>query len=137
MPENARVRIAILDDYQEVALRMADWASLPATVEAITFHDTLADAQALARRLRGFQIIVSMRERTRFPAALLEQLADLRLIAATGRSQANIDLPAATRLGILVATTESPGGSTVELTWALILAVTRRIPQEDAALRSG
>lgn len=137
MRQTPNVRVAILDDYQHVALGMADWPRLPAGVTLTVFDDTLTDTQALAQRLRDFEIIVSMRERTLLPGALLEQLPSLRLIAATGRRQSNIDVSAATRLGIHIATTDSPGVSTSELTWGLIFAVTRRIPQEDAAMRAG
>lgn len=131
------VRIAILDDYQSVALRMADWSMLPEGVEIESFTAGIDEEEALVERLRPFQVLVSMRERTRLPASALERLPGLRLIAATGARQANIDVEAATRLGILISTTGSPGGSTSELTWALIFAITRRVPQEDAAMRTG
>jgi phosphoglycerate dehydrogenase-like enzyme len=136
-PSDNSIRIAILDDYQGVALRMADWGSLPSRARVTVFRDAVKDAEALVARLLPFQIIVSMRERTWFPAEVLERLPELRLIAATGRRQSNIDVEAATRLGILIAATASPGHSTTELTWALIFAITRRIPQEDAAMRMG
>jgi phosphoglycerate dehydrogenase-like enzyme len=130
------VRIAILDDYQSVALRMAEWSTLPAGVETESFVEGVDD-DALVGRLAPFQVVVSMRERTRFPVSVLERLPELRLIAATGARQANIDVEGATRLGILISTTGSPGGSTSELTWALIFAITRQVPQEDAAMRTG
>ena len=101
------------------------------------FRDGAEDDEALVERLRPFEVVVSMRERTRFPAPVLEQLPRLRLIAATGARQANIDVDAATRLGVFVSTTGSPGGSTSELTWALIFAVTRWVAREDAELRAG
>jgi len=130
------IRIAILDDYQSAALRMANWSSLPAGVEIEAFADGIDDEAALVERLKSFQIVVSMRERTKLPASVLERLPELRLIAATGARQANIDVDAATHLGVFVST-GSPGGSTSELTWALIFAVTRWIPHEDAAMRLG
>lgn len=130
-------RIAILDDYQGVALNVADWTSLPPDTALMVFRDVPEDESALIERLKPFHILVAMRERTSFPASILEHLPNLRLIAATGKRQSNIDLEAATRLGILVATTDSPGHSTTELTWALIFAITRRVPQEDAAMRAG
>ncbi len=131
------VRVAILDDYQGVALKMADWTALGPGVDVEAFLDEAEGDAALVERLRAFEVVVSMRERTRFPASVLEQLPRLRLIAATGARQANIDVDAATRLGVFVSTTGSPGGSTSELTWALIFAVTRWVAREDAALRSG
>ena len=131
------VRIAILDDYQSVALRMAEWSTLPAGVDVESFTKGADNDDALVERLRPFHVVVSMRERTRLPSSVLDQLSELRLIAATGARQANIDVEAATRLGIFISTTGSPGGSTSELTWALIFAITRRIPQEDAAMRTG
>ncbi|MDA1096842.1 MAG: D-2-hydroxyacid dehydrogenase family protein [Chloroflexi bacterium] len=136
-PTRPSTRIAILDDYQGVALQMADWSRLPADVEVLAFPDSLPDEAATVARLRGFQIVVSMRERTRFPSAVLQALPELRIIAATGARQSNIDIPAATRQGIYISTTDSPGRSTSELTWALIFAITRRLPQEDAAMRAG
>ncbi len=131
------IRIAILDDYQSVALRMAEWSTLPAGVEIESFTEGVDDGDALVERLRSFQVVVSMRERTRLPSSVLERLPELRCIAATGARQANIDIEAATRLGVFISTTGSPGGSTSELTWALIFAITRRVPQEDAAMRTG
>ena len=136
-PPPAGVRVAVLDDYQGVALRMADWEALGPGVEVVVFRDSARDDEALVERLRPFEVVVSMRERTRFPAPVLERLPRLRLIAATGARQANIDVDAATRLGVFVSTTGSPGGSTSELTWALIFAVTRWVAREDAALRAG
>jgi phosphoglycerate dehydrogenase-like enzyme len=136
-PRSMTVRIAILDDYQSVALRMADWSMLPEGVEIESFMAGIDEEEALVERLRTFQVLVSMRERTRLPVSALERLPELRLIAATGARQVNIDVEAATRLGIFISTTGSPGGSTSELTWALIFAITRRVPQEDAAMRTG
>lgn len=131
------MRVAILDDYQNVARGMADWASLPAGVEPTFFHDHLTDAGALRERLRDFQIIVAMRERTPFPAALIEALPKLKLLVTTGMRNAAIDLEAATRAGVLVCGTDSVGAPPAELTWGLILALARHIPREHAAMRAG
>lgn len=132
-------RIAVLDDYLHIAQEAADWSSLPGTAVEF-FHDTILDLDALVERLSGFDALVTTRERTRFPAAVLDRLPGLKLIAGTGARQANIDLDAANRLGIVVCTTgslPSRGNSTSELTWALILALTRNIAWEDRQMREG
>lgn len=131
------VKIAVLDDYQGMALRSADWASLPVGTDIRVFRDHVGDADALAERLQEFQIICSMRERTIFSRGLLERLPALRLLTTTGMRNAAIDLEAATELGILVSGTGGLGYPTAELTWGLILALARNIPVEDAALRQG
>lgn len=130
-------RVALLDDYQGVALEMADWAALgpQAAVEAFRYH--VRDEAALLRRLAPFEAVVAMRERTPFPERLLAGLPRLRLLVTTGMGNASIDIDAATRLGIVVCGTEGLAPPTVELTWALILAAVRRIPQEDRATRGG
>lgn len=128
-------KIAILDDYQNVAADLADWRRLDA--EITVFNDHVDDGDALVERLRGFAIVCAMRERTPFPRTLLERLPDLRLIATAGMKNAAIDVRAATELGIMVCGTPSPGHATAELTWGLILALLRRIPAEERALRAG
>jgi phosphoglycerate dehydrogenase-like enzyme len=130
-------RVALLDDYQGVAMGMADWASLGPRADVQAFHDHIRDDAPLLRRLAPFDAIVAMRERTPFPARILGGLPRLRLLVTTGMSNAAIDLDAATRFGILVAGTDGQAPPTVELTWALILAAARRVPQEDRAMRSG
>ncbi len=129
--------IALLDDYQDVALAMADWPGLGAGVRSEAFHDHLTDEGTIADRLGPFDVIVAMRERTPFPRSLLARLPALRLLITTGMSNASIDLAAATRLGIVVCGTEGLGYPTAELTWGLILALARRIPQESQAMRNG
>jgi phosphoglycerate dehydrogenase-like enzyme len=130
-------RVAVLDDYQGVAQEMADWGRLGPDVEVRVFRDHLDDADALVARLDPFQAVVAMRERTPFPAPLLARLPALRVLVTTGMANASMDLPAATRLGILVSGTRSLGHPTAELTWGLILALARSIPQEDRAVRRG
>ena len=130
-------RVAILDDYQNVAMSMADWSSLPAGVSAEAFSDHLADEDAVARRLAPFEIAVAMRERTPFPRSLLERLPNLRLLVTTGMRNAAIDVVAASELGVLVCGTNGLAQPTAELTWGLILALARRIPTEDAAAKRG
>ncbi|TLW94370.1 D-2-hydroxyacid dehydrogenase family protein [Saccharomonospora piscinae] len=129
------MRIAILDDYQNVALELADWASLNADIQVFTEH--IADHDELVPRLAGFDVVVAMRERTPFPASLLARLPDLRLLVTTGQRNAAIDLDAAREHDVVVCGTGYLPHPTVELTWALILAAHRRLPVELAAMRDG
>jgi phosphoglycerate dehydrogenase-like enzyme len=130
-------RVAILDDYQGVARRMADWASLPAGTEVVVFAGHVKDVGAVAERLADFDAVVAMRERTAFPRALLEKLPRLKLLVTTGMRNASIDVPAAVERGVLVCGTAGLPYPTAELTWGLILALLRRIPAEDRATREG
>ena len=130
-------RVALLDDYQNVALSMADWSSLPSDVTVTAFSDHLADPADVARRLSGFDVVVAMRERTPFQRGLLDALPDLRLLVTTGMRNASIDVEAAADLGITVCGTRGLGYPTAELTWGLILSLARRIPREDRATREG
>ncbi|MPZ74738.1 MAG: D-2-hydroxyacid dehydrogenase family protein [Nitriliruptorales bacterium] len=134
-PPAERPAVAVLDDYQGVALDSADWASLPVDVRA--FRDHIDDEDEVARRLAPFDIVVAMRERTAFPATLLRRLPRLRLLVTTGPRNAAIDVAAASGRGITVCGTESLASPTVELTWALLLALVRHVPEEDARIRRG
>jgi phosphoglycerate dehydrogenase-like enzyme len=126
-------RIAVLDDYQRVAARQADWGSL-AGHDVVFFHEPLVEP---AVALADFDVIACMRERTPFPADVLARLPRLRLLVTTGMRNASIDLDAAREQGVTVCGTGSLGSPTAELAWGLVLALARRIPSEDAALRSG
>lgn len=130
-------RIAVLDDYQGVVLSFPCWARLAGRATVDVYRDTFASEEALVRRLRPYEILVPIRERTCFPASLLEQLPALELLALTGRNSGHVDVAAATARGILVTETESSGASAIEHTMGLILAMVRRIPQEDRAMRQG
>lgn len=130
-------RVALLDDYQGVALRMADWKSLPAGTEVVAFPDHLADESALAARLADFDIVMAMRERTPFTRSLLERLPKLRLLITAGMRNASIDMKAAVERGVLVCGTSGLPYPTAELAWGLILGLMRRIPAEDRATREG
>ena len=130
-------RVAILDDYQNVARRMADWASLPAGTEVVVFADHLSGTDAIAKRLADFDAVVAMRERTPFPRALLERLPKLKLLVTTGMRNASIDVAAAIERGVTVCGTAGLPYPTAELTWGLILGLVRRIPTEDRATREG
>jgi len=130
-------RVAILDDYQNVARQMADWPSLPAGTDVVFFSDHLKDPVQVAARLADFDAVVAMRERTAFPRALLEKLPRLKLLVTTGMRNASIDVRAAVERGVTVCGTSGLPYPTAELTWGLILALLRRIPAEDRATREG
>jgi phosphoglycerate dehydrogenase-like enzyme len=130
------LRIAILDDYQNVAREFADWDSLNAKIEV--FNEHLPDAESVVARLADFDVLVLMRERTHFPAEVLRRLGRLKLLVTTAMGNSGIDIPAASALGIVVCGTGYPSVSaTPELTWALILAALRSIPLETQAVREG
>jgi phosphoglycerate dehydrogenase-like enzyme len=129
-------RIAVLDDYQHAAGRFADWSRLE-DHDVTFFHESLGDSATVARALASFEIVCLMRERTPFTAELLGRLPRLELLVTTGLRNASLDLEAAARRGVTVCGTEALGTPTAELTWALILALARRIPAEDRALREG
>jgi phosphoglycerate dehydrogenase-like enzyme len=129
--------IAILDDYQNVALSMADWSSLDGRIAITVFNDHLQDASAVVARLQPFDIVCVMRERTPMTRAVIERLPKLRLIASTGMVNASIDLKAAKEHGVEVAHTGYSSTPTIELTWALILASARNLIGENASLRAG
>src|SRR5688500_1942200 len=130
-------RIAVLDDYQSVAATFTDWSQVPEPIEVVDFSDHLADEDALVARLEPFDVVVAMRERTPFPRSLLSRLPNLKLLVTTGAKNASIDIAAAREHGITVCGTGAHPSGPVELTWALILAAARHLPQEDANVRKG
>jgi phosphoglycerate dehydrogenase-like enzyme len=130
-------RIAILDDYQRVALSMADWSVLGPGVSVQPFHERIGGEDALAERLRSFDVIVAMRERTPFPASLIKRLPALKLLVTTGRRNASIDVNAASARSVVVSGTSTLSTPPVELTWGLILSLARHIPRESAGMRNG
>jgi phosphoglycerate dehydrogenase-like enzyme len=132
-----RSRVAILDDYQGIARRMADWDSLPPGTEVVIFADHVSDEGALAARLVDVDAVVAMRERTPFPRTLLERLPRLKLLVTTGMRNASIDVGAAGERGVVVCGTAGLPYPTAELTWGLILALVRFIAVEDRATREG
>ncbi len=132
-----RVDIAVLDDYADAARDLADWSGLQAQGRVDVFTDHVVDADRLVERLTPYGAVVLMRERTPFPAAVIDRLDQLRLIVTTGRRNPVIDLAAAARHGVVVSHTDAISSSTVELTWALILAHSRHLVTEVATLRSG
>ena len=131
------VKVAILDDYQNVALQMADWSPLAGRATITVFNDHLDEPDALAARLAPFEVVCVMRERTPLTRGLLERLPRMKLIASTAFRNASIDLQAARERGIAVANTGYDSTPTIEMTWALILASARHVAAENASLRSG
>jgi phosphoglycerate dehydrogenase-like enzyme len=132
-----RFKIAVLDDYQNVALSLADWSALDDRATVTVFNDHLADSDAVVERLQPFDVVCVMRERTPMTRAIIERLPKLRLIASSAMRNASIDLKAAEERGVQVVHTGYTSTPTVELTWALILASARNLVDENASLRSG
>jgi phosphoglycerate dehydrogenase-like enzyme len=126
------MRVAILDDYQQVTLAGADWPDAEITV----FTEHIARTEALVRALEPFDVIVAMRERTPFSSERLSLLPNLKLLVTTGMGNASIDLTAARERGVTVCGTGGSHGATAELTWGLILAVARHIPDEDYRMKA-
>jgi phosphoglycerate dehydrogenase-like enzyme len=133
----AALRVALLDDYQGLARDYGPWERIDAQIELEVFTDHLDGDDECVARLESFDAIVAMRERTPFPRARLERLPRLRLLVTTGMANASIDLEAARELGVVVSGTPLGSSATAELTWGLILSLTRRICEEDANMRAG
>jgi len=129
------MRVAILDDYQQVALASADWSAVRALADIDVFTEHIERTEALVRVLEPYEVIVAMRERTFFDASRLGQLPGLRLLVTTGMMNGSIDLEAAAAHGVTVCGTGGSATSTAELTWGLILAVARHIPFEDQSMK--
>lgn len=132
-----RPRLAVLDDWQQVALASADWLPLDGRVDIDTYADHVTDEEALVERLEPYDVVVAMRERTPFPASLLERLANLRLLITTGTRNASIDVSAATSRGVTVCGTGMVTTGTPELTWGLLLALHRQLETEVGNVRAG
>lgn len=131
------MRIAVLDDYQGIALTQVDWAKARG-VTIVPFRDHVYDPDQLVARLQDFEGVMRIRERTEFPGSVLRRLPKLKLVLATGmRNARSIDLKTADELGITVCATEASHQTTVEVTWALILGLTRQIARETGSLRAG
>ncbi len=131
------MKVAVLDDYQEVAKDLADWSQLPTGAQVEYFTDHLTDEDELVERLKDFDVVMGMRERTPFRRSLLTRLPNLRLLVTSGRRNASFDLEAATELGVAVCGTGGAGEGPVELTWGLIIALARQIPLEHQRSREG
>jgi len=133
----SKYKIAVLDDYQDVAKSFADWTVLAKHADIKVFTDHLHGEDEIVARLMPFDIICVMRERTPLSAALLMQLPNLKLIVSTGARNRSIDVAAAEKLQIEVRNTGYLGHGALELTWALLMAIAKHIPQENANLRAG
>jgi phosphoglycerate dehydrogenase-like enzyme len=127
------LRCAVLDDYQDIALDLADWSPVRAT----SFREHFATQDDLVRAVHDHEILVIMRERTPFPAELFARLPNLRLLITTGMRNASIDLGAARAHGVTVCGTAGSSAPPTELTWALILGLARHLIPEATALRAG
>jgi phosphoglycerate dehydrogenase-like enzyme len=131
------MKIAILDDYQNIALSIADWSAIESRAGIIVFNDHIADSTALEQRLMPFDIICIMRERTPLGREILSQLPNLKLIVSTGKRNASLDTEACKDLGIEVAMTDYVETGAPELTWAVLMAIARKIPTEVQNLKAG
>jgi phosphoglycerate dehydrogenase-like enzyme len=132
-----RYRCAVLDDYQNVALKLADWSTLSADVEVKIFNEALGNEANVARALADFEIVCAMRERTPFPRALVQKLPKLKLLITTGMRNASIDVAAAKERGITVCGTPGTGNPTSAIAFALILELARHVGYESARMRAG
>jgi phosphoglycerate dehydrogenase-like enzyme len=130
------IRIAILDDYQNVALAAADWGSLGAETE-ITVFDSYIESDAVAAALQGFDVVVGMRERTPFPKSLIEALPDLKLLVTTGMRNLSFDMDVARERGVVVSGTAMLGYPASEHTVALMMALFKKIPHENQVMHDG
>ncbi|HEY1570468.1 MAG TPA: D-2-hydroxyacid dehydrogenase family protein [Pseudonocardiaceae bacterium] len=128
--------MAVLDDWEHAAATAADWSAL-SDVDVTVFTDHVADRAALVERLRPFEIVMLMRERTPMPAELVAALPDLRLLVTTGMRNRALDVPAARARGVLVCGTDGLRWAAPELTWSLIMALCRQVPKADASMRAG
>ncbi len=131
------IRCAVLDDYQNVALTMADWSKVTDDVEVTVFNESLGDTEAVARELREFEIVCLMRERTLFPRALFEKLPNLKLLVTSGARNAAIDMAAAKDHGVIVCGTDGAKHPTAELAVGLLIDLARNISVENARMKAG
>ena len=129
--------VAILDDYQNVALKLADWSPLAGQVEPVSFTRPFEGPDAVARALDGYPVIVAMRERTSFPAEMFDRLPELKLLVTTGMRNAAIDMATAREKGVLVCGTELLPHPAAELTWGLIMAHSLNIPRDAQSMAAG
>ena len=136
-PADDRIKVAVLDDYQVVALQLADWSEVTARAQVDVFRDHLADPQAVVERLKPYDVICVMRERTPLTRSIIERLPRLKMISSTGGRNVSIDSAAAADHGVKVEPTGYSSAPTIEFTWAMILASVRNIAVENASLRSG
>ncbi|MER7705928.1 D-2-hydroxyacid dehydrogenase family protein [Kitasatospora sp. NPDC097605] len=132
-----RLRCAVLDDFQGVATTIADWSPIADRVEVVAFREHPASEDELVAAVADFDIVVTLRERVAFPAAVFARLPRLRLLVASGMRNSVIDHAAAHAHGVTVCGTASSSTPPVELTWALLLGLARGLVEESTALRTG
>jgi D-3-phosphoglycerate dehydrogenase len=132
-----RLRCAILDDYYDTALTLADWAKIGDRVDVTTFTHPFASEQDAASALKDFEIICAMRERTAFPASLFAALPELKLLVTSGMRNAAIDMEAAKERSVVVCGTQYSRDPTASLTMGLMLELTRKIGRENARMHAG
>ncbi|QKK20473.1 D-2-hydroxyacid dehydrogenase family protein [Rhizobium indicum] len=132
-------KIAVIDDWQGIARKSADWGPLSIRADVTFFEDALAGEDAVARRLRDFDIVMTMRERTPFPASLIAKLPNLRMLSITGARNRSVDMEALKGRGVAVSFTQAgeDGEATAELALCLMLSAARRVPAGDAKIRAG
>ncbi len=130
-------RCAILDDYQNVALKSADWSKVEGDVDIKVFNEHLGGADNVVKALQGFDIVCAMRERTAFPRPVIEKLPDLKLLITTGMRNASIDVAAAKQRGVVVCGTSGLGNPTSGIAIGLMLELTRHIGYENARMKAG
>src|SRR5256885_1552867 len=133
----ARYRCAILDDYQNVVLKVTDWSKVAGDIDIKVFNEHLGGADNVVKALQGFHIVCAMRECTGFPRAVIEKLPDLKLLITTGMRNASIDVAAANERGVTVCGTPSTGNPTSGIAIGLMLELTRRIGYENARMKAG
>ncbi len=133
------MKVAVLDDYQNVALKMADWGRLRGKADVTVFTDHVDGIDAVAKRLAPFEIVCAMRERTPFKRELFKKLPNLKLLITTGARNLSIDVAAANESGVMVCHTNNPASAPqmVQFTWGLILSFLRHIPAEEQNMRAG
>ena len=131
------IKAAILDDYQNVAMGMADWSPLAKDVEIKVFNKPFASREEAIKALQGFAVVVGMRERTPFPRAVIVALPDLKLLITTGAKNNSFDLKAAAERGVTVCGTGAVGSPTTGIAFGLMLELTRRIGFENARMKAG
>ena len=131
------VRAAILDDYQKVALKFADWSAIAKDVEVKVFNAPLGDDSTVIKTLQGFAIVNMMRERTPFNRKVIEGLPDLKLLITTGARNNSIDLKACAEFGVTVCGTAGFGNPTAAIAVGLMLELTRHIGFENARMKAG
>jgi phosphoglycerate dehydrogenase-like enzyme len=131
------VRAAILDDYQNVAMKFADWSEISKDVDIKVFNAPLDGPDAVIKALQGFAIVVGMRERTPFPRKVIEALPNLKLLITTGARNNSFDVKACAERGVTVCGTGAAGSPTTGIAFGLMLELTRRIGSENARLKAG